>query len=222
MKLPLSNPFDKRPNLVRTALPGFDPIYYLFWYPDVRAAMLDPLHHYLHHGWKEGRDPSAGFSTRGYLAANPDVAAMNHNPLLHFINAGFAEGRSGYVKDPALPAPKPRDAEETIKLLSGPRSKASSEPLQGYVDEITETFVRGWALPLKLSDGPAEMQIFVDDAIVGRVAADEFREDLRSEGIGNARHGFSFKFQSRLYRSSHQTVIIRRVCDGYEIGRYVI
>ncbi|MDE3750353.1 hypothetical protein [Methylobacterium radiotolerans] len=121
MKLRLPNPFDKRSTLVRTPLPGFDSIYYLFWYPDVRAEGLDPLHHYLHHGWKEGRDPSAGFSTSGYLAANPDVAASGHNPLIHFVNCGFAEGRTGYSKDPGAPAPQPNQAAKPMKLLTAPK-----------------------------------------------------------------------------------------------------
>lgn len=122
MKLRLANPFDQGHKLVRTPLPGFDAIYYLFWYPDVRAAGLDPLHHYLHHGWKEGRDPSAGFSTSGYLAANPDVATSGHNPLVHFVNSGFAEGRGGYLKDPAAPAPRPNHPAEPMKLLTAPKA----------------------------------------------------------------------------------------------------
>ncbi|MDE3747554.1 hypothetical protein [Methylobacterium radiotolerans] len=121
MKLPLPNPFDQRPRLVRKPLPGFDPIYYLFWYPDVRADGIEPLSHYLNHGWKEGRDPSAGFSTLGYLAANPDVAASGHNPLVHFVNCGFAEGRGGYFKDPASPAPTPNSSEASMKLLAAPK-----------------------------------------------------------------------------------------------------
>ena len=122
MKLRLPNPFVQRSTLVRTPLPGFDPIYYLFWYPDVRAAGLDPLRHYLLAGWKEGRDPSAGFSTSGYLASNPDVAASNHNPLVHFVNTGFAEGRGGYLKDPAAPAPRPNHTAEPMKLLAAPQA----------------------------------------------------------------------------------------------------
>ncbi len=122
MKLRLPNPLDKRSSLVRTPLPGFDPIYYLFWYPDVRAAGLDPLQHYLHHGWKEGRDPSAGFSTSGYLAVNPDVGAAGHNPLVHFVNTGFAEGRGGFTKDPTSPAPKPNHTAEPMKLLAAPKA----------------------------------------------------------------------------------------------------
>ena len=67
-------------SIVRTPLPGFDPIYYLYWYPDVRVFPQGPLVHYIHYGWREGRDPSAGFSTEGYLKANPDVRESGCNP----------------------------------------------------------------------------------------------------------------------------------------------
>ncbi len=127
MKLRFAKPLKRPLPLVRTALPGFDPIYYLFWYPDVRLAGLDPLHHYLHHGWREGRDPSDGFSTAGYLAANPDVAHSKQNPLLHFLNAGFAEGRVGYQKAPGSPAPRPVDPAQPLKLLAPPRAEANDK-----------------------------------------------------------------------------------------------
>lgn len=38
---------------------GFDPVYYLDRYPDVAAAGIDPLLHYLRHGAGEGRLPHA-------------------------------------------------------------------------------------------------------------------------------------------------------------------
>ncbi|KMO39894.1 hypothetical protein VQ03_14915 [Methylobacterium tarhaniae] len=77
---------------------GFDPIYYLGENPDVAAEGCDPLDHYLHFGWREGRDPSAEFSTRGYLSANPDVARAGVNPLLHYREHGLAERRRGWQK----------------------------------------------------------------------------------------------------------------------------
>ena len=55
------------------SMPGFDEAYYLRSYPDVAQFGGTPLEHYLEYGWKEGRDPSAGFSTDGYLAVNGDV-----------------------------------------------------------------------------------------------------------------------------------------------------
>ena len=58
-----------------------------------RQPELNPLLHYDTYGWKEGRDPSAQFSTNAYLAANPDVAAAHVNPMLHYEEYGIYEGR---------------------------------------------------------------------------------------------------------------------------------
>ncbi len=71
----------------------FDAIYYLVHNPDVAAAGVDPLQHYLTLGWREGRDPNAYFSTAWYLNQNPDVAASGANPLLHYEGHGWREGR---------------------------------------------------------------------------------------------------------------------------------
>lgn len=72
----------------------FDRNWYLDCNPDVRAAGVDPLAHYLSHGAAEGRDPSASFSTLSYLANNPDVAAAGINPLAHYLRHGAREGRN--------------------------------------------------------------------------------------------------------------------------------
>ena len=110
---PAANPFDAR-------LPGFDEIYYRYWYRDIPGSM-DAARHYLTIGWKEGRDPSAGFSTRGYLSANPDVAQSRANPLIHFLNYGLAEGRQGWAKEPGHPAPAPSaPIDFAMKLLAPP------------------------------------------------------------------------------------------------------
>lgn len=103
-------------------MPGFDEVYYRYWYRDVGQFTGPALQHYLIFGWKEGRDPSAGFSTDGYLAANPDVSVNGFNPLIHFLEFGLAEGRKGWEKDPGVPAPKPRlmQGDEPQKLLAPP------------------------------------------------------------------------------------------------------
>ena len=45
----------------------FDRDYYLARYPDVRAAGVDPVEHYLNHGGMERRDPHPKFHTAFYL-----------------------------------------------------------------------------------------------------------------------------------------------------------
>ena len=71
----------------------FDPDWYLRTYPDVAAAGIDPLQHYVKFGAAEGRDPSPLFRTRWYLETYPDVAHAGLNPLQHYLSHGAAEGR---------------------------------------------------------------------------------------------------------------------------------
>ena len=71
---------------------GFDREWYLDRYPDVRAAEVDPLSHFLKWGAREGRDPNPLFWSGFYLAKNPDVGHSG-NPLAHYMRAGWREGR---------------------------------------------------------------------------------------------------------------------------------
>ncbi|WP_415475048.1 hypothetical protein [Acetobacter persici] len=71
----------------------FDGGWYLDMYPDVRAAGIDPLEHFLNHGSQEGRSPNALFDSQAYLRANPDVADFERGPFIHYICFGFQEKR---------------------------------------------------------------------------------------------------------------------------------
>jgi GT2 family glycosyltransferase/glycosyltransferase involved in cell wall biosynthesis len=71
----------------------FDTNWYLAQNPDVAAAKVNPLLHYLRHGAQEGRRPNPLFDSRWYLAQNPDVAAAKVNPLFHYLRHGAQEGR---------------------------------------------------------------------------------------------------------------------------------
>ena len=80
--------------------PLFDPQYYTERNPDVAASDMDPLTHFIRHGWRERRNPSKGFYTHGYLTLFPDVARAGINPLYHYLTQGRGEGRvPGYSLD---------------------------------------------------------------------------------------------------------------------------
>jgi capsular polysaccharide biosynthesis protein len=66
----------------------FDAGFYLASNPDVAAAGMDPLEHYVGAGWREGRRPSAGFDGGAYLAAHADAVGIC--PLVHAVT--FGEG----------------------------------------------------------------------------------------------------------------------------------
>ena len=66
----------------------FDERYYLMKYPDIRRADVHPLHQFVLHGSREGRNPAQGFDTRDYLNLYPDVERSGMNPLVHYLRYG--------------------------------------------------------------------------------------------------------------------------------------
>ncbi len=66
----------------------FDPAFYLDKYPDVRAAVIDPLQHYVMNGAAEGRKPHRLFDPAYYLRQRPEARTAGVDPLLDFLEAG--------------------------------------------------------------------------------------------------------------------------------------
>ncbi len=74
----------KRLRAARRLRPLFDREFYLRTNPDVAAAGVDPLRHYLEHGAAEQRQPHPLFDPVHYLACCPQARDAD-NPLLHFL-----------------------------------------------------------------------------------------------------------------------------------------
>lgn len=81
----------------------FNPLYYLQQNPDVAAAAIDPLAHYLGAGWAEGRDPRADVDLAAingleYIASYGDLIAMlgvdKATGYRHFATQGLFEDRT--------------------------------------------------------------------------------------------------------------------------------
>ncbi|WP_167626647.1 glycosyltransferase [Paracoccus luteus] len=106
----------------------FDAGDYLARNADVRAANLDPLTHYLRHGWREGRNPHPKFSTSGYLNAFPALRETDVCPLVH---AAWLATRP---VDPAIAALF--DADHYLAAFPALRA-AGVDPLQHYL-------LQGW------------------------------------------------------------------------------
>ncbi|HEX2941484.1 MAG TPA: glycosyltransferase [Rhodopila sp.] len=80
-------------------LDGFvDADWYSDHYPDVVAAGIDPVLHFVRFGAAEGRDPNRFFDSAWYLRRYPDVAASGINALLHYLQVGAAELRNPHPR----------------------------------------------------------------------------------------------------------------------------
>lgn len=69
-----------------------DESYYLSTYPDVARAGYQAVEHYVHRGWKEGRNPSRLFWTSYYRDRYRAEIGPDENPLLHYFRVGQPRG----------------------------------------------------------------------------------------------------------------------------------
>ena len=72
----------------------FDRQWYESQNPDVVAAGVDPLMHYIHQGWREGRSPHPLFDSAWYLSQTTNGSATGLNPLVHYLRRGRKTGAS--------------------------------------------------------------------------------------------------------------------------------
>ena len=77
----------------------FDAESYLEQYPDVAAAGIEPLVHYVMAGAAEGRRPGPKFDLLWYLGECPAAGAPGTNPILHYLRQGRALGRTPTALD---------------------------------------------------------------------------------------------------------------------------
>ena len=130
-----------------SASPLFDREWYLKTYPDVAAAKLDPINHFLRHAAKDRRDPGPDFDTATYLRRRPDVAAAGINPLVHFIRVGMAESQH---------VPVATGTAATDVMVG--KLKPSGMPLVPTVDEVVaKSFPDTQAFPvftISMTDRP--------------------------------------------------------------------
>ncbi len=114
----------------------FDSAYYLARYPDIAAAGVDPLAHFLEFGARDKRSPHLLFDTAYYLTRYPDIAAARVNPLVHFLEFGAREKRNPHpffdtayylARYPELAAAGVNPLEHF--LVHGARERRSPHPL---------------------------------------------------------------------------------------------
>ena len=92
----------------------FNATWYLEQYPDVSAAQVDPLEHYLSDGEREGRSPGPAFSATAYYLVNPDIRSAGVGALWHYALHGKKEGRQ--IGPIGQAAPSKSDLPDTFAL----------------------------------------------------------------------------------------------------------
>ncbi|MBU3682903.1 MAG: glycosyltransferase [Phycisphaerales bacterium] len=96
----------------------FDVRHYLEQYPDVRDDGMDPVVHYVRHGWREGRNPYPTFDTAYYRQHH--ALGDDDNPLIHYLREGFA-ARLHTSEEYRLEAARQRDRGDRAGVLDATR-----------------------------------------------------------------------------------------------------
>lgn len=159
---------------------AFDANYYLSANPDVAAAEVDPLDHFMTTGWREGRNPTLWFSVSHYLDFYPDVAEAGINPFLHYVLAGKSEGRTprhdlGFRYD-IIASLEPLDRRIRSARTSAPRrAQTNAKSLRDALQQAKRMESKGLYVSVSHDD-------FTDN--FGGVQLVLMRESSAVEGMG--------------------------------------
>src|ERR1700744_6291417 len=94
-----TNPDTPDAAVLKQRLTGiFDAAWYAKRYPDVIAAKMTPLAHFLDHGVHEWREPNPFFRGTWSVDHYPDVAASGPSPSTHPLETGAAELRKPHPR----------------------------------------------------------------------------------------------------------------------------
>jgi len=145
--------------------------YYLKNNRSVRSSGMDPILHYMYHGFKEGRKPSSKFSSDYYLGEYDDVKKSRLNPLVHYGLYGIKEGRKTDIFMDSLNHGKHENIKGHINCFKG------------------TTVIKGWLA--KIGDNNPRVAVLKIDDQNFEFICDNFRLDLK-EKINSGNHSFEF------------------------------
>ncbi len=139
----------------------FDADWYLRAYPDVDAAGIDPLYHYLVFGVAESRDPGPGFSTRDYLAEYPQVGRQRLQPLLHYRVFGAPQG-CRVAPSPIGAEPPPRADRRPALLVVTDGESASRRALRCLLADLEGQLANHLRLVYLVARGDGSIRLGTD------------------------------------------------------------
>ncbi len=130
----------------------FDPEFYLHSYPDVAAAGMDPLDHYLRYGWRDGRRPNTWFDPQVWLRARPELVVSGSDPFAHYLKEQGSTGAIGarfdrlsdFPGDPAMTAriAEAQALDPAVALPDVPRGFFTQLTTLGPLLSVTERMRR--------------------------------------------------------------------------------
>ncbi len=146
-----------------------------------------------------------------------DSRGMFHNALEYRVLYPDAPRRPALYCAPRLEDGEALAAvQRRLAALACPA--AAPGRLRGFLDTADCDMVTGWARNLDAPDERVVVQVIVDGAVLGEVAADQERPDLCAAGEGDGCHAFRFTIPGGLSPRTRHVVLVQRAVDGQALG----
>ncbi|WP_081087271.1 rhamnan synthesis F family protein [Burkholderia pseudomultivorans] len=113
----------------------FDSNFYLRTYEDVKIKGINPLLHYIMHGWKEARIPSPSFDREAFLAAHPHIDPEATDPAACCIMLYGEYNWRGKTLHNVQQVPKTIGSQIAVDALIASQSSLESIPASGSITD---------------------------------------------------------------------------------------
>ena len=87
---------------------------------------------------------------------------------------------------------------------------------EGKLEQVDCKFISGWAWDVNLPDKLVDVEICDNGNPIMTVRADQFRQDLKDNGIGDGYHGFSVRTPTSLLDGTRHSVSVRLLTLRYD------
>src|ERR1700730_17237977 len=79
----------------------------------------------------------------------------------------------------------------------------------GHVDRCDEHFIAGWITIPDTIETKLRLEFLLDEKVIGRCVADQFRQDLKDASIGDGQCAFSFQTPEFIPKRDISRIIVR-------------
>jgi len=173
--------------------------------------------------------PSVRSTVRLFLSdlVVAEVVADKFRPDLQ--RAGIGDGSFGFaIELPSTDGQLDLSSLSLVDLETGTQftvddgtviANLKRDRVVGYIDTVIDGVLSGWAYRPDAPDMKCRLNVLVNDVHVIEVVADQFREDLLGEGVGDGCHAFSAMLPAELIPDTGSSVSVVDVITGTSLKK---
>lgn len=97
--------------------------------------------------------------------------------------------------------------------------KSASTSFEGSFDKLAVESVGGWARDAARPNEAIKVEIYDGAALLAKVTASEFHEDLKNAGKGTGKHAFNYPLPASLRDGQSHTISVKYEGSSVELPR---